>query len=249
MFFMFKFFLFCLLPFACFAGEPSAEYLYLDSLALATDPNRTSGKGSNWHNYTEVYAKYLAPLCSKPIKFLEIGIFEGNGVKLWEAYFPYAELHFIDITFSRVKYFSPRSFYHLADQADANQLRAVINNIGGGFDVIIDDGGHTMQQQIVSFKTLFPYVKSGGLYIIEDLHTSYWNSYGGDGSFDNPKAGPTTCIGFLKNLIDDVNYVGARTLSADHNKVSPALQMTLTEYQKDIYSMHFYDSLCIILKR
>ena len=111
----------------------------------------------------------------KPIKFLEIGIFEGASVKLWEEYFKNADLHFIDITFQNIKHFSNRSHYHLCDQENPESLQAFIQKTGGDFDLIIDDGGHTMKQQITSFVTLFPYLKSGGIYIIEDLHTSYWS--------------------------------------------------------------------------
>lgn len=87
------------------------EYQYLDQLALKFDPHRHSGKSSNWHNYTEVYSKYFDFLKDKPLKFLEIGIQTGAGVRLWEAYFKNADLHFIDITFNEVEYFSKRSHY------------------------------------------------------------------------------------------------------------------------------------------
>lgn len=227
----------------------TSEYQYMDALALASDPTRSSGKGSNWHNYTEVYSKYLAPYKDKEIKFLEIGIFEASGVKFWESYLQKADLHFIDITFDRVKYFSNRSHYYLADQANIYDLRRVIRDSGGNYDIIIDDGGHTMSQQIVSFVTLFPELKSGGLYIVEDTHTSYWKDYGGNGTFEHPKAGPATFIQFAKNLIDDVNYIGAHTLSASHANLTPDQLSKLTIYQREIYSIHFYDSLCIIIKR
>jgi hypothetical protein len=231
------------------ARTDNPEYQYLNNLALQHDPNRTSGKGSNWHNYTEVYAQYFAPLKDKPLKFLEIGIFEGNGVKLWESYFKNGELHFIDITFNRVKYFSKRSHYHLADQENAEDLKRVMKTTGGNFDLIIDDGGHTMNQQYVSFMTLFPYLKNGGMYIVEDLHTSYWKEYGGGGSLADPKSGQGTFINFLKRLVDEVNFVGARTGSANHHAIPPAIQSELNWFREQIYSMHFYDSLCIIIKR
>ncbi len=230
-------------------SKETKEYLCLDKIAVENDTSKTSGKGSNWHNYTKIYAQYFGPLKNLPLKFLEIGIFEGNGVKLWETYFKKAELHFMDISFDRVKYFSERSFYHLADQENPKDLLSVMQKTGGNFDIILDDGGHTMKQQLISFQTLFPYVKSGGLYIIEDLHTSYWKSYGGDGTLAEPKAGSKTFIQFLKNLIDDVNFVGANTSSANHDNISETIEKGLTIYQKDIYSMHFYDSLCIIIKR
>jgi hypothetical protein len=213
-------------------------YLYLDQLALEANAD----KASNFHNYTEVYCKYFNPIKEMPIKFLEIGIWKGFSVKLWENYFKNAELHFMDITLNNVIYKSDRSYYHLIDQANADALEGFIQLFGGGFDVILDDGGHTMQQQIVSFQTLFPHVNSGGIYIIEDLHTSYWPEYGG-GSHDR------TTIAFLKNLIDEVNYVGNHTERANHRNLSQSVLDKLNLYQKQIESIHFYDSTAIIIKR
>ncbi|OJU80402.1 MAG: hypothetical protein BGO10_05755 [Chlamydia sp. 32-24] len=237
------------LTFAILSDEELREYEYMDKIARESDPSATSGKGSNYHDYTKVYSKYFAPIRNKRIKLLEIGVFEGNGVKMWEQYLPNADLHFVDITFAYLKYFSLRSKYYLANQENPVDLTRVVIEAGGNFDVIIDDGGHTMNQQLVSFHTLFPHVKNGGMYIIEDLHTSYWKAYGGNGTPEAPLAGPNTFIGFLKNLIDDVNYVGARTYKANHDLMSPELKNSLGIYQREIESIHFYDSLCIIIKR
>lgn len=213
-------------------------YKYLDPIAISSGTD----KSSNYHNYTEVYAQYFNTIKNLPLKFLEIGIFRGNSVKLWENYFPNAELHFIDITYDSVQYFSSRSHYHLVDQQSKSALEKFIHETGGEFDIVLDDGGHMMQQQIVSFLTLFPHVKKGGMYIIEDLHTSYWSSYGGG----NHSA---TTISFLKKLIDDVNYVGASTGRASHQNLDPSFEHELKMFQKDIFSIHFYDSIAIIKKR
>lgn len=213
-------------------------YHHLNSIALASGAD----KSSNYHNYTEVYSQYFDPIKDLPFKFLEIGIYRGNSVKLWEDYFPNAELHFIDITYDHVHYFSKRSQYHLVDQQNRTALQKFAQETGGAFDIILDDGGHTMQQQIISFVTLFPHVKKGGMYIIEDLHTSYWSSYGGGNH-------TATTISFLKKLIDDVNYVGATTGRASHQSLEASLVNELKMFQKDIFSIHFYDSIAIIKKR
>lgn len=222
-----------------FASANPSEYQYLDELALRAGTD----KASNGHNYTDVYARYFAPLKDNPIKFLEIGINMGNSVKLWEEYFKKAELHFIDITLSNVNYYSQRSHYHIANQESTSDLHMFIEKTGGDFDIIIDDGGHTMTQQITSFKCLFPHIKSGGMYIIEDLHTSYWASGNNGGSH------PNTTVAFLKGLIDDVNFVGWRTGSASHLNIDPSFAQELTPYRKEIASIHFYTSLVIIIKR
>lgn len=218
------------------------EYKLLDNLAIECETD----KCSQCHNYTEVYSKYLAPFKDKKIKFLEIGIYTGCSVKLWEKYFSQAELHFMDITFEHIKYHTTRSTYHLGDQQNPADLFRIMNQTGGDFDVIIDDGGHAMQQQITSFKVLFPYVKSGGLYIIEDLHTSYWDAFKNNNK-ENPNE--NTTITFLKSLIDDVNFIGAKTHRASHAILSEDTRKSLNMYQKDIFGIHFYDSMAIIIKR
>ncbi|MEL7432119.1 MAG: class I SAM-dependent methyltransferase [Chlamydiota bacterium] len=229
--------------------SPSAlsEYTFMDQLAVEAG----TAKSSLYHDYMRVYSKYFASLRNQPIKFLEIGILHGQSVQFWERYFPKGTLHFIDSSFDRIDYFSTRSTYHLADQANALDLRKVMKDSGGDFNIIIDDGGHVANQQITSFLELFPHVKSGGMYIIEDLHTSYWKNYGGSdaGSAESPIPGEKSAITFLQGLIHDLNFVGARTGIADHRKLSPELKASLSYTKAHIDSMHFYDSLCIILKK
>ncbi len=220
-------------------------YKYLDNLALTAGTDKSSA----FHNYTKIYSKYFDSLRNEKIKFLEIGIYFGDSVKLWESYFPNADLYFVDINPSLIKYHSTRSQYHYVNQADAKAMHKLANALSGNFDVIIDDGGHKMDQQIISFQALFPYVKSGGLYIIEDLHTSYWKEYGGHGKIGKPASGSGTCTEFLKERIDDLNYTAGVTQCADSNKISPDLKKSLNCYQDNIEAIHFYKSLCIIIKK
>lgn len=212
-------------------------YRYMDGLALQANTD----KSSLFHNYTKVYSQFFDDQKDLPVKFLEIGVYQGSSVKLWENYFRNGELHFIDIDYTQLIYSPERAQLHTGDQANSAHLLALMSKVGGDFDIIIDDGGHTMQQQQVSFKTLFPYLKSGGVYVIEDLHTSYWSSYN--------KPTTVTTVNFLKNLIDEVNFVGNKTRRADHDTDLSALGTSLTTYRKDILSLTFYDSLCFIIKR
>ncbi len=224
-------------------GNSYDEYMHLDKIALSTGTD----KASNMHNYTQVYARYFAPLKNKPIKLLEIGIGGGHSVKLWEEYFPHGDLYFIDHI--SLPNHSQRSQYHVLDQASVNDLHAFILTVGGNFDIIIDDGGHRMNQQITSFNTLFKYLKSGGLYIIEDLHTSYWKNFGGKGDMSNPLAGEGTTVEFLKDRVEDLNYTSGATGYADWGKIPESLIENLNEFASSIFSIHFYKSLCIIEKR
>ncbi len=177
---------------------------------------------------------------------------------MWEDYFRNAELHFMDISsefFKKyAKDFSSRCHFHVADQEKQEDLFTFIEKVGGNFDIILDDGGHTVKQQITSFKVLFPFINNGGVYIIEDLHTSYWHScygnfYGGNGTQENPSAKEGSTIFFLQELIHDLNYIGARTGSASERYCPQSISDKLNYYQKHIKSIHFYGSLCFIFKK
>lgn len=221
----------------------------LDELAIKFDTD----KSSKWHNYTEIYEHYFESKRAHTLNFLEIGFYKGASARMWEAYFPYASLHFIDINAQAFKLhgqnLSSRCHLHIINQSNKSELYNFAKKVGSQFDIIIDDGSHIVGHQIISFVALFPFLKSNGIYIIEDLHTSYWQIYGGGGTMEKPQASPQSAIRFFQALIDDVNYIGARTHCANIKKCPPILLQALNYYQKYIKSMHFYDSLCLIIKR
>lgn len=228
-------------------------FLYsVDDLSLLAKKYRTD-KAPLYHNYTPIYHSYFKSFRNEPIKLLEIGFKRGASARMWEEYFPHAELHFIDISNNFIEQYgkdlSSRCHLHVANQENVEQLRNFLKIAGHNFDVIIDDGGHSMKQQITSFKILFPAVKSGGVYIIEDLHTSYWKKFGGYGSFDQPKTGIGTTMQLLKDCLDDVNYIAASTQKASIEACPQSLLNKLSYYQKYISSMHFYSGIVFIFKR
>jgi hypothetical protein len=168
---------------------------------------------------------------------------------MWEGFFPNAEMHFVDISDANIQYWSTRSHYHFLDQANPQDLQALIEATGGNFDIIIDDGGHTMKQQITSLNKLFFALKSGGLYVIEDLSTSYWKSYGGAGTLNNPLAGSRSTTEYLKKLTDDLNYYAARTSCANFDALSPTFITQLKPFQKEVESITFHPNLCFLKRR
>lgn len=229
-------------------------YAYsLDELAcqFGTD------KSSKFHNYTVIYESYFSSLRKKPINFLEIGIEGSTSVKMWDNYFehPKAVLNFIDIESKWVNgchelvmnhELTDRVCPYEVDQGNKSQLSNFCSKINGKFDIIIDDGGHTMEQQITSFCFLFPYVACGGVYVIEDLHTSFFPMFGGGGSLCNTVTGQETTLHFLMRLIEDVNYIGSITSLGDVYKCADSRLKNY--YQRHIKSMHFYNSICFIFK-
>lgn len=122
--------------------------------------------------FTPIYNRFFEKIRYDSLNILEIGVANGTSLKMWEEFFPNSYIYGIDIVNSK-QYDTIRTKTYIANQTNRNELNNVMNEIGK-VDIIIDDGGHMMGQQQISFATLFKYVKPNGLYFIEDLHTSYW---------------------------------------------------------------------------
>jgi hypothetical protein len=173
------------------APPPPRQFGVLSAAAAATD------KGPSQHNYTELYERLLFQWKDDPIKIFEIGIAEGGSLAMWQSYFPKARIFAADIL-DKSQFNNARVTTLVADQASRNQLQAAIEKSGGDIDVLIDDGGHTMEQQQVSLGFLFRHVRPGGYYVIEDVHTSLpalWKGYG------VAPDGANTTLRMLENFI------------------------------------------------
>ena len=131
-------------------------------------------KASNGHAYTAVYEPLFEPFRDLPVRILEIGVLHGASLALWRDYFPLAEVFGMDCDpeVANLSLFDqPRLNCVLGNQSSIEDLASVA--AFGPFDLIIDDAGHLGDQQLASFRHLFPQAMSpGGLYAIEDLHFS-----------------------------------------------------------------------------
>lgn len=130
-------------------------------------------KSSKIHDYLNIYERYFEELKHKEIRLLEIGIQSGRSLRMWKKYFNKAEIYGMDI--EKVDMNEEKIFTIQADQENRENMFSKMVN--GQFDIIIDDGGHTMGQQQVSLGFMFKYLKPRGIYVIEDLHTSYVKQY------------------------------------------------------------------------
>ena len=163
-------------PGAAPAGAGSAR-VRLGELAKAA---ARTDKGPQDHNYVELYERFLLQWKNDPIKIFEIGIEKGGSLLMWQDYFPKATIYAVDID-DKSAMDTPRIKTIVGDQAKRDQLRRAIDFSGGDIDILLDDGGHSMEQQQVSLGFLFKYVRPGGYYILEDIHTSIpalWQGYG-----------------------------------------------------------------------
>src|SRR5687767_15859096 len=163
----------------------------LAAASTATD------KGPGGHNYTELYERLFFPWKDEPIRIFEIGIAGGGSLKMWESYFPQARIFAADIL-PKSEFDNARVKTLVADQANRDQLQAAIDTSGSDIHILIDDGGHTMEQQQVSLGFLFKHVRPGGYYVIEDVHTSLpalWQGYGVE------PGGRNTTLRMLENYV------------------------------------------------
>ncbi len=145
------------------------------------------------HFYTEVYEKFFSPFADEARKVCEIGIDTGASLKMWRDFFPRAVVYGIDIA-DDSQLDSDRIRTFVADQADRAQLARFVAAAGSDFDLILDDGGHSMRQQQVSFGYLFRHVKAGGYYVIEDVHTSLPAYAAGHYGVDRDRANTTLAM-------------------------------------------------------
>lgn len=132
----------------------------------------TDKQSEGHHSYAAAYADALRPFRSKPIKLLEIGVYKGASLLSWRAYFPRASIVGIDII-PKPEMARGRVRIYQGDQGSAADLDRVCAD-EAPFDIIIDDGSHLSRHQLFSFYHLFPHLREGGIYVIEDVQTSYW---------------------------------------------------------------------------
>jgi hypothetical protein len=154
----------------------------------------------NVTGFLEIYENYFKELKEKKINILEIGVENGDSLRIWRDYFSNANICGLDIV---KKNFTINNVEILCgDQSDHKFLDFVIEKYKK-FDIIIDDGCHVSNYIINTFGYLFDYLSDGGLYVIEDLQTSYIPRYGGSRINLNKK---NTSMNFIKSLSDSINY-------------------------------------------
>lgn len=142
----------------------------MDLLTELADKYGTT-KGSKSHLYTPFYNRLFEKNRFDVKKVLEIGIENFCSHRMWQEYFPNAEIYGMDII-GKPEEHGVRVF--TGSQAKREDLLAMLLSFGGDFDIIIDDGGHRVDAQQISLGILFPSLKPKGCYIIEDLYTSLW---------------------------------------------------------------------------
>lgn len=183
-----------------------------------------------WSHYFPAYERHFAPWRGRSLTFLEIGVAKGGSLAMWRRYFgPLARIVGADIDPKCKAHEGDGVEVRIGDQADPRFLQALVDEFGAP-DVVLDDGGHHMDQIAATFAFLYPRMDKNGVYLVEDLHTAYWPKFGG--GLD----APGSFINHAKSLIDRLN--------ADHAQG----QVTPDAFTRDTFAITFYDSIVVFEK-
>ena len=187
-----------------------------------TNQHRTIHK---WKHYFPAYEAHFSRFIDRPMLFLEIGCGRGGSAQLWKRYLgPHAQIVGLDINPECKSFEEDQIAIRIGSQSDSGFLQSVLDEFGTP-NIVLDDGSHRMIDVVTTFKYLYQRTAPDGVYMVEDLHTAYWDEYGGgvgrEGSF----------IELCKNLIDELNADWSRE------------QLPPTDFTRSTLSMHFYDSI------
>lgn len=172
--------------------------------------------------YFPVYDRLFGPYRDRPITFVEIGVLSGGSLFMWRQFFgPKARIIGIDLNPDAVRWRDHGFEIHIGSQSDPAFWQKVLEDVGP-VDILLDDGGHRFEQQIMTCECAVPGIRDGGLLVVEDTHTSYLPGYGGPS--------PMSFISYAKQIADGINH----RFSGLRDKYP---------YESAIWSIRFFESL------
>ena len=183
--------------------------------------------------YFDVYEDHFSKFRGKNITFVEIGVFNGGSLRIWKNYFgSNSRIIGIDINPECKKFANDGIEIYIGNQSDPLFWENFFKEVGN-VDIILDDGGHTNLDQIITTVKCVDKINDGGVLMVEDTHTSYINEYNSKESF--------SFVNFSKKIIDDVNHK-AGIHEFEKKDKDFFFKFSLNDY---IYSSHFYESIVV----
>jgi SAM-dependent methyltransferase len=164
-------------------------------------------------HYLRLYERFFAGLRAQPVRLLELGVAGGGSLRYWAEYFPKGQIVGLDRQVPAIGH--PRIRAVEGDQEDP----AALARCGDTFDIVIDDCAHIARSARASFLYLFPRMRTGGIYAIEDWGTGYWGDWPDGAQFESHHyAG---MVGFIKDLVDSVAADDIARKSVHNSPASP----------------------------
>ena len=193
-----------------------------------------------WLHYFDIYEENFSKYRNKKITILEIGVFRGGSLSMWQKYFgPQAKIIGIDINPECIEFERENIKIYIGDQTNEDFLHSVLID-NDKPNIIIDDGGHTSNQQISSFNFLYKELKYGGTYLVEDTHTSY------DLRFQD-RSDRLTFIEYAKYLSDEINdWYRVNDYRTYKKKID---EVNVSFWAKNIHKISFYNGIVVFEKK
>ena len=198
------------------------------------------------HGYHRFYPMYLDQFKEKEGSMLEIGVELGYSLRMWLSYFPTLYLYGIDI---HVEGEGDRYKVLRCDQSNKEQLEKICTSIDKPLYFVVDDGSHVPEHQLLTFEVLFPKVEPGGVYIIEDIETSYWSKgyiyqYKTHYGYKHHRS----CVEVFKSVVDHVNrrYMTETNMVTQNSLLSSFISEAV---RAQIRTVTFAPNCIIITKR
>ena len=176
-------------------------------------------------NYFDIYDKILCEFVGKKITFVEIGVLEGGSLFMWRSFLgKEARIIGIDLNPEAIKWRKYGFEIYIGDQSSPQFWQDLFGEIGS-IDVLLDDGGHRNDQQIVTTESALPYILDGGFVIVEDTHTSFMK-------FESFRR--YNYVRFLQNKI------------ASLYSRSDEVYLPKDFYTQFVYSIEFFTGICVL---
>jgi hypothetical protein len=176
-----------------------------------------------WQHYFDIYHRHFVHFVGNKVDVLEIGVYGGGSLEMWRSYFGQkSHIYGVDIDSVCKKYESDRISIFIGDQGDRQFWKKLKKEVPE-IDILIDDGGHSPEQQRTTLEEMLPHLRPGGIYLCEDIH----HRLNGFAEF---------AIGLVREL-NNFNGCKDELLSTD-----------ASTFQSVIHSIHFYPFVVVIEK-
>ncbi len=191
------------------------------------DGHRTGPGIWKWRHYFEIYDRHFAKFRGRELNLLEIGIYSGGSLMMWRDYFGNrCTIHGVDNQAECLAYESSSVRVYIGDQGDPafwSNTRKSLPRL----DIVVDDGGHTYDQQRTTLEWLLPHMRPGGVYLCEDIHNT-GNEF----------------AAFVYGMADELNSV--TDVKSDPSTPDQRLTSRATGIQTGIKSICLYPFVAVI---
>ena len=195
--------------------------------------NDSYNQFEKWKHYFPIYERHLKDFVYKPLVIFEIGCLLGGSLRMWKRYFgPDALIVGVDIQSACKVLEDDQIQIRIGAQQDTLFLQSLIDEFGQP-DIVVDDGSHRQSHIITTFQYLYPRMAKNGIYLVEDIHTSYWHEW--EGGLNRPG----TFMELCKGLLDELNA------DHTHEERHSLHKLPITEFTQTTMSMHFYNSMVV----